>query len=91
VVNDVETLATINETLIHGGTATGQESQRRVVPYIFVAPKTPNRIGEIAAEVYEKHYSGLRGIRRSPDLALLGRLPGRPASTSSSLLRQGFR
>jgi NTE family protein len=74
VVNDVETLATINQTLIHGGIETTEDGQRKVVPYIFVAPMTPNRIGEIADEVYREYYSGLRGLRRSRDLSLLGRL-----------------
>ncbi len=74
VVQDVETLATINETLIHGGTDTRSADQRKVVPYILVAPKTPNAIGEIARDVYRKYYAGLGGVRRSRDLALLGRL-----------------
>lgn len=82
VVNDVETLATINETLMHAGTATDQESRRKVIPYIFVAPKTPNRIGEIAAGVYDEYYGSLRGTLRSPDLALLGRLIGAGRSST---------
>jgi hypothetical protein len=74
-VNDVETLATINQTLIASGITAGDD-QPKVVPYIFVAPRTPNRIGEIAQEVYRESYSGLRGMARSRDLALLGRLLG---------------
>lgn len=103
VVNDVQTLATVNETLLHVGRgqlkggqgprtagrgqrqggrsprtvgrASGRD-QRRVVPYIFVFPDTPNAIGEIAAQVYRECYGGPRGPLRSPDLALLGRLVG---------------
>jgi NTE family protein len=71
VVGDVETLATINEAVADAG-----GDRREVVPYIFVAPSSPNRIGEIAAEVYREHYSGVKGIRRSSDLALLGRVIG---------------
>jgi NTE family protein len=82
VVQDVETLATINETLIHGGMAAGGTDQRKVVPYIFVAPKTPNAIGEIARDVYRKYYAGLRGVWRSRDLALLGRLLGADRSST---------
>jgi NTE family protein len=74
LVNDVETLATINETLIHGGVAHGDDGRRKLVPYIFVAPKAPNRIGEIAREMYCECYTGVGGIRRSRDLSLLGRL-----------------
>ena len=82
VVHDVETLATINETLIRGGAATSGDGQRKVVPYIFVAPNTPNRIGEIARDVYCEHYAGLHGLRRSRDLALLGRLVGAGRNTT---------
>jgi hypothetical protein len=71
VVHDVQTLATINETLMQGSGSA--EGPRRVVPYIFVAPASPNQIGEIAREVYNKQFAGLRGLR-SRDLAALGRL-----------------
>jgi NTE family protein len=82
LVNDVATLATINETLLHGGTASAGEDQRKVVPYILVAPTTPNRIGEAAREVYREYYMGLRGTWRSRDLALLGRLIGAGRSST---------
>jgi NTE family protein len=83
VVHDVQTLATINETLIHGDTATRGRGRRRrrIVPYIFIAPRTPNRIGEIAKDVYRKHYAGLRGLR-SRDLAAIGRLVGAGRSST---------
>jgi NTE family protein len=73
VVHDVQTLATINETLIHGGTGAGH--RKRVIPYIFVAPSTPNRIGEIARDLYRERYAKLGGLG-SIDLAVLGRLIG---------------
>jgi NTE family protein len=74
VINDVETLATINEALFSRRDISGAEDQRAVVPYIFVAPETPNAIGRIAGEVYDECYAGVRGLWRSRDLALLGRL-----------------
>ena len=89
VVNDVETLATINETLICGGMDTSGD-QRKVVPYIFIAPKTPNRIGGIAQEVYREHYGGLRGTRRSRDLAILGQLIGAGRNTTRGELFSYF-
>ena len=82
LVNDVETLATINQTLLQGGTASSGGDQRKIIPYIFVAPKTPNRIGEIARDVYRENFTGLRGIRRSRDLAVLGRLVGAGRSST---------
>ena len=70
LVNDIATLATINETLA----GARPSKRRRVIPYVFVAPETPNRIGQIAAETFRECYGGLRGLRRSRDLTLLGRL-----------------
>jgi NTE family protein len=82
LMNDVETLATINETVqAGGGDATGG-GNRRVVPYIFVAPQRANTIGAIAKEVYEKSYNGLRGVLASRDLYLLGRLVGADRNTT---------
>ena len=82
LVNDVETLATINKTLLQGGMATSGGDQRKIIPYIFMAPKTPNRIGEIARDVYRENFTGLRGMRRSRDLAVLGRLVGAGRSST---------
>ena len=76
LVNDLETLATVNQTLTASGLKVSPDGRRRLVPYISIAPSSPNRIGEIAGEVYGQSYSGLRGFRRSRDLYLLGRLIG---------------
>jgi NTE family protein len=76
LVNDLETLVAINETLMASGLTVSPDGKRRLVPYIFVAPQSPNRIGEIAGEVYAKCYTGLGGLRRSRDLYLLGHLLG---------------
>jgi NTE family protein len=81
-MHDVQTLATINEVLIDGGQSPGDD-QRRVVPYIFIGPRTPNAIGEIARHVYRERYGGVRGLLRSRDLSLLGRFIG----TSQSAIR----
>lgn len=85
VINDVETLATMNEILIHRGGS----GRRKIVPYIFVAPQTPNRIGEIAGEVYEERYAGLgasgaRAIWRF-SVACWGRHRARPAESFSAI------
>ncbi len=82
LVNDVETLATINEALVQGGIAATGDDRRKVVPYMFVAPGTANAIGQIACEAYRESYAGLGGVRRSPDLALLGRLVGAGRSST---------
>ncbi|MEA2291128.1 MAG: hypothetical protein QOF17_148 [Solirubrobacteraceae bacterium] len=63
LVNDVHTLAMVNET---AGAGAGR---RAVVPYILVAPEDPDEIGACAARVYRDHQDELPG-----DLELLGRL-----------------
>jgi len=42
------------------------------VPYIFVAPRDRLTVGQLAAESYRKHFSGMRAKVRSRDLAALG-------------------
>jgi NTE family protein len=74
-MHDVQTLATINEVLIDCGPGSGDDD-RRVVPYIFITPRTPNAIGALASTLYREHYAGMRGLRRSRDLSVLGRLFG---------------
>ncbi len=71
LADDVATLAQINETLAAGGTAA---ASRRRIPYILVAPKDRFTIGRLAMRVYERRYAGVRGLLRSTDMALLGRI-----------------
>ncbi len=78
LADDVATLATVNETLAPAPSSparrkAGRGSRRRI-PYIFVAPSDRLEIGRLAREVYERRYSGVRGLLRDTDLALLGRL-----------------
>jgi NTE family protein len=65
LVEDIQTRTTINELV---------GDRERVIPYIFVAPPTRDTIGQIAREVFRRHYHGLLHVRRSPQLAFLGRL-----------------
>ena len=66
LVEDIQTLTTINELV-------GPRSKRRI-PYIFVAPPGRDTLGQIARDVFRRHYSGLLHVPRSPQLAFLGRL-----------------
>jgi NTE family protein len=49
------------------------DDDHKVIPYVFVAPQKRDEIGAIAARVWNEHYSGLAGLARDRDLALLGR------------------
>lgn len=64
LTEDLQTLTTINRLA-------GPDRQ---VPYIFVAPPERDTIGQIARDVFRKHYGGLLHVHRSPQLAFLGRL-----------------
>jgi NTE family protein len=72
LVEDIQTLITINEIVGEG---------RRKIPYIFVAPPARDTIGQIARDVFRRHYAGLLQARRSPQLAFLGRLLDANADT----------
>jgi NTE family protein len=64
--------------------ARGKQPYRQV-PYIFIAPRRPGAIGDVAAEVFRRRYRGLKGLR-SPDLALLNRLLGGDSPMHGELL-----
>ena len=76
LADDVATLAAMNETLSPAGSTaaddTGRGGRRRI-PYIFVAPSDRLAIGRLARDVYKRRYSGIGGLVRHTDLALLGR------------------
>jgi len=61
LLNDIQTLA-------------GENRRRRPIPYVLVAPRAVDAIGQLAAKVFNRHFSGARGLLRSRDMALLGHL-----------------
>lgn len=67
LVQDLATLTTINEA-VAGGFA-----ERRLVPYIFVAPRQRDAIGRLAQEAFVERYGDARAMLRSRDATLLGR------------------
>jgi NTE family protein len=77
LAEDVATLATVNETLPPTRSSSAAKragrKRRRTIPYIFVAPCDRLEIGSLARRIYERRYSGVRGVVRDSDLALLGR------------------
>ncbi|MGZ4250415.1 MAG: patatin-like phospholipase family protein [Solirubrobacteraceae bacterium] len=77
LANDVATLATINQLLAaNEPEAHDDESgpDRRVIPYIFVAPRERFAVGRLASEICGERYGGIRGLARGLNLALLGRV-----------------
>jgi NTE family protein len=78
LVNDVHTLATINELLGDDSEAKIREHERRTdrrrVPYMLIAPEDPLEIGRIAAEVYRRRYRSPLALVRSPSVSGLGHL-----------------
>jgi NTE family protein len=78
LVNDVQTLATINQMLADDSEqktlAHERRTGRRRVPYMLIAPDDPEEIGRVAAEVYRKHYRSPLDLIRAPNIAALGHL-----------------
>lgn len=72
LADDVDTLATVNESLPSRTTAAKSGGRRRV-PYIFIAPEDRLEIGRLARSVYARHYGGLDSLLRGSSVALLGR------------------
>jgi NTE family protein len=72
LAHDVQTLTTVNELLpAEDGGTDGAGKQR--VPYVFIAPRERQAVGEIAMRVFRDHYSKAPLAAGSRDLAFLGR------------------
>jgi NTE family protein len=78
LVNDVHTLATINEMLRDDSEQESRAHERRTdrrrVPYMLIAPEDPLEVGRLAAEVYRRHYRSPLAFVRSPSVSSLGHL-----------------
>jgi NTE family protein len=78
LVNDVHTLATVNELLAdeddERARAHEERTRRSRIPYMLIAPRDPDEIGALAADVYRRHYRSAQKALRASDLAVLGRL-----------------
>ncbi len=72
LAEDVDTLATVNESLPARATAAKRGARRRV-PYIFIAPEDRLEIGRLARSVYARHYGGFDSLLRGSSVAVLGR------------------
>jgi len=57
-------------TRAHSTTATNKTP----IPYILIAPRKPNEIGEAAASAYRRHYAGVK--RAASSVGILGRVLG---------------
>lgn len=66
LVQDVQTLAEVN-------VEAGDRDHRQTIPYIFIAPRERESIGEIACRVFNESYRGFAKALRRRDLAFLGR------------------
>ncbi len=78
LVNDVHTLATINELLADDTSAKVQAHERRTgrrrVPYMLIAPEDPFEIGRIAREVFRTRFDTPTSLVRSPNISAVGHL-----------------
>jgi len=75
LAQDVATLTSANRQLKGRPARAGDgDDLHEPVPYIFVAPDDRLTVGRLAAEIYRKHFSGVRAKVRSRDLAALGHI-----------------
>jgi NTE family protein len=78
LVNDVHTLATVNELLADDSEERTQAHERRTgrrrVPYMLIAPQDPLEIGRIAMDVYKSRYRSPLAFAHSPNVSALGHL-----------------
>jgi NTE family protein len=86
LVNDVHTLATVNELLDDDSPGKIRERERRTerhrVPYILIAPEDPLEIGRLAKDVYKRRYNSPLALIRSPNMSTLGHLVNAAASST---------
>jgi NTE family protein len=75
LAHDVPTLAYVNR-LVEEARHAGMALNARPIPYMFIAPETATTIGRLARDVYDEHYARFRGLVRSLDMVILGRLCG---------------
>jgi NTE family protein len=73
IAQDLETLAGHNVDRAGAGAHAGT---REAVPYIFVAPHDRLTVGELAAETFRKHLSGVGAAIHARDLVALGTIIG---------------
>ncbi len=97
LINDVRMLAKINLLVADGASERAAEYRRRrgrsphrQIPYIFVAPPSRDRLGDIAAAVYAEHFERFRGLLSSPNLVALARLLGGVSEPHGELLSYLF-
>lgn len=93
LIEDLRKLAEINAFYAdptHSPAAASYRRSRgkepyRPIPYMFIAPRAPGAIANLANEVFHSRYGGLKGVR-SPDMAALGRLLGGRNHTRGEML-----
>lgn len=78
LAQDVATLGTYNEQLLAAppGAAGRGAADHDPVPYIFLAPRDRFEVGQLASDVYRRHFSGLRARLGGRDLAAIGHVLG---------------
>lgn len=92
LIEDMRTLGNVN-AFFANDQMTGARLYRvvrgktpyKTIPYIFAGPAHRGAIGALAAEVYERRFSGLRGLR-DPDIRVISELIGGASTNHGELL-----
>ena len=93
LIDDVRRFGQINELVsgvAAGAVAAHRDTHRRrpyrQVPYMYIAPATRGAVGDLASQVFRRHYRGLRAFTAPPDLAILSRLLGGESEQHGELI-----
>jgi NTE family protein len=70
LINDLHTIISVNQLLAESQTA---HQDHELIDYILIAPRTQDRIGQIAQDVYNEHHAG-KGRLTSDSVARVGKL-----------------
>jgi NTE family protein len=78
LAQDVGTLASANrEVNLRDDDKDGiPDNAHEMIPYIFVAPRDRLTVGNLAAEIFRKHFHGPQAFMRARDLVTLGSIMG---------------
>jgi NTE family protein len=76
LAQDVATLSSVNRDVADRDGNGLRDHAREPVPYIFVAPRDRLTVGQLAADVFREHLTGVKAMIRARDLATLGHILG---------------
>jgi NTE family protein len=91
LIDDIRRLGQVNQLISGAASAvaahrdTHRKKPYRQVPYMYIAPATRGALGDIASQVFRRHYRGFQAVK-TPDLAIVSRLLGGESEQHGELI-----